>query len=103
MRPLHLTALILKAELLTVSLDGTTVCCNFDEYRVNRCARNQTALKWAQNQTGTCVTKMQAVNPSCFVLRSTVYIVMEVSYPSGRGPGYSGPIRRGLFIAGPLR
>ena len=24
-------------------------------------------------------------------------------YPSGRGPAYSGPIRGGLFVAGPLR
>jgi len=24
-------------------------------------------------------------------------------YPSGKGPAYSGPIRWGLFMAGPLR
>jgi len=32
----------------------------------------------------------------------TTYIT-ECMYPSGKGPAYSGPIRWGLFIAGPLR
>ena len=30
-------------------------------------------------------------------------VVVVVVVPSGRGPAYSGPIRSGIFITGPLR
>ena len=34
-----------KSGLLTLSLGGATLCYKIDEYRVNRCVEDQTALK----------------------------------------------------------
>jgi len=40
---------------------------------------------------------------NCRSVRTQEPVVVVVVVPSGRGPAYSGPIRSGIFITGPLR